>query len=159
MLFCFVLNVQIQETAVAWVSLVKRLQNDRAPIFTRQPWYPAQHGACLLRIGFIYIFLSWGKINHFKVYDSVAFSMSAMLCNCLCNSKTFSSSFKREPDSIQQSLPIGPSLQLLATTKLNPISMDLTLPDGLYKWHNTTFCVLFHLYVFCDLLCGFFRLA
>ena len=62
---------------------------------------------------FIEAKFTYYKINHFPIYDSVAFSTFAMLCNHHPNpssSKSSSSLQKENSVSIKQSLPHPPPL-------------------------------------------------
>ena len=77
------------------------------------------------------------KINHFKVYNSVALNTSP-----LSISKMFSSPQTKPSYSVRSHFPLAPSLQPQATINLLLVSMDLPIPDISYEWN----------YIICGLL-------
>ena len=82
----------------------------------------------------------------FKLY-TVLFTVFRELCNSLTtvNFRTFSSPPKRNPVSISSEFhfPLTFHPQLLATTNLFSLHIDMSVLDILYKWNHTV----------CGLLC------
>lgn len=84
---------------------------------------------------FFKIQFTYRKIYHFKVYNSVGFSIFSVVYNChhyLIPEHSFTP--KRNPQTIEQSLPISNTSQPLAITNLFSISVDLPVLDISCKW-------------------------